>query len=45
LLNNGADIASVQELMGHKNITAMQNYLQATQQKSLDTFKNLHPRA
>jgi integrase/recombinase XerD len=45
LLNNGADIASVQELMGHKNITAMQNYLQATQQKSLETFKNLHPRA
>lgn len=45
LLNNGADIASVQELMGHKNITAMQNYLQVTQQKSLETFKNLHPRA
>lgn len=45
LLNNGADIASVQELMGHKNITAMQNYLQATQQKSLEMFKSLHPRA
>lgn len=45
LLNNGADIASVQELMGHKNITAMQNYLQATKQKSLQTFKNSHPRA
>ncbi len=45
LLNNGADIASVQELMGHKNITAMQNYMQATKQKSLQTFKNSHPRA
>ncbi len=45
MLNNGADIASVQELMGHKNITAMQNYMQATKQKSLQTFKNSHPRA
>ncbi len=45
LLNNGADIASVQELMGHKNINAMQNYLQATEQKSLETFKSSHPRA
>lgn len=45
LLNNGADVASVQELMGHKNITAMQGYLQATQQKSLDAFKSSHPRA
>lgn len=45
LLNNGADVASVQELMGHKNITAMQNYLQATKLKSLETFKNSHPRA
>jgi len=45
LLANAAHIASVQELMAHKNITAMQNYMQATQQKSLQIFKNSHPRA
>ena len=45
LLNNGADVASVQELLGQKNITAMQNYLQATGMKSLQIFKNSHPRA
>lgn len=45
LLNHGADIGAVQELLGQKNITAMQNYLQASEQNSLQIFKNTHPRA
>ncbi|QSX06807.1 tyrosine-type recombinase/integrase [Sedimentibacter sp. zth1] len=45
LLNHGADVLSVKELMGHKNLTAMQNYMQVTDLKSLQTYKNTHPRA
>lgn len=45
MLNHGANIVSVQELLGQKNLTAMQNYINLTNSKSLETFKNAHPRA
>ncbi len=45
LLNNGADLISVQKLLGHKNITATQIYLGNIKNKSIDVFKKTHPRA
>lgn len=45
LLNNGADIVTVQELLGHRSLSATQNYMQSVELKSLDVFKKAHPRA
>ena len=45
LLKHGADIGTVQELMGHVTIAATQNYLQNVDFKSLEVFKKTFPRA
>lgn len=45
LLDNGADLISVQKLLGHKNIAATQVYLRNIKNKSIDVFKKAHPRA
>lgn len=39
LLNNGVDITSIQEMMGNKNLNAMQKYMKAIGQKSLDSYE------
>ncbi|MDD2494293.1 MAG: tyrosine-type recombinase/integrase [Tissierellia bacterium] len=44
LLKHGADIGTVQELMGHTTITATQSYLQNVDFKSLEVFKKTFPR-
>ncbi len=45
MLQNGADLKSLQELMGHEDITATQVYLSATKNRIKDVYDRTHPRA
>lgn len=45
MLQNGADLKSLQELMGHEDITATQMYLAATKNRIKDVYDKTHPRA
>ena len=45
MLQNGADIKSLQELMGHEDITATQVYLTVTKNRIKDVYDKTHPRA
>ena len=45
MLQNGADLKSLQELMGHDDITATQVYLSATKSRLKDVYDRAHPRA
>lgn len=44
LLENGADLKSVQELMGHSDISTTQVYMQLSDRKIREVYKNAHPR-
>ena len=45
LLDNGADVASLQDLMGHCDISSTQMYTQMVNQKLKSVFEKCHPKA
>ena len=45
MLNNGADINAVKELLGHANLSATQVYTHNTIEKLKTVYKQAHPRA
>ena len=45
LLENGADLGSLQELMGHSDISSTQLYTQMVNQKVNSVYKKCHPKA
>lgn len=45
MIENGADLGSVQEFLGHSDITTTQLYITHNYKNSRDVYMNTHPRA
>ena len=45
MIQNGADLKSIQELMGHEDPIATQAYLSVSKNRIKDVYDNFHPRA
>ena len=45
MLNNGADLNAIKELLGHANLSATQVYTHNTIEKLTKVYKQAHPKA
>jgi integrase/recombinase XerD len=45
LMQNGADMATLQSLFGQSNITAMHMYLKTLENRTFEIYRKSHPRA
>jgi len=45
LLENGADLRSIQELLGHSSLSTTEKYIHLNLVKLLETYDKTHPKA
>jgi len=44
LINRGADLRSIQEMLGHADISTTKIYIKISDEKVIENYKNFHPR-